>query len=425
MINRSFILKYLPWGLLLITINSHGQTLSLGSTTFWWIIQYLVLLLFYIIKNRYTSLTHQKILTLLEWYIYYVFFQFTYGAFISEGYWDWKALLNNTMCLLIPMTAFASNSKVLLKHLFTNYIFYTAPLFLLFQFFIGRDEYGFYLAPFSFFILFFPVLTFRWKVLIVVIAVYVIFADFGARSNVIKFIVPFICCSIYYFRKIFTVKIIGFIRFLLLLAPFIFFTLATSGLFNIFNPQGDKKKEIIDKKRDFKGELVEDDLTSDTRTFLYVEVLKTAKLYNSWIFGRSPARGNISESFGDGDLSKRNERNGNEVSILNYFVWLGLVGVISIFLLFYQASNLAIFDSNNIFSKIIGLFIAFRWAFAWVEDINNFYIQYVYLWIFIGFCYSENFRKMTDYQMKIWIRSIFGTPKYFNSKHTHAVNKIK
>ena len=124
-------------------------------------------------------------------------------------------------------------------------------------------------------------------------------------------------------------------------------------------------------------------------------------------------------------MSKRNERNGNEVSILNYFVWLGLVGVIFIFLLFYQATNLAIHYSNNIFSKIIGIFIAFRWAFAWVEDVNNFYIQYVYLWIFIGFCYSENFRKMTDRQMKNWVLSIFESPKSFRFIKTSQQLKLK
>jgi hypothetical protein len=425
MINKSFILQYLPWGLLLITINSHGQTLVLGNTIFWWAIQAFLLILFYIIKIKYTSLIHQKNLIFLNWYIYYVFSQFIIGAFISVGYWDWKMLVNNTMCLLIPIVAFASNSKLFLKHLFFHYIIYTAPLFLLIQFFIGRDEFGFYLAPFSFFILFYPIFTFRWKVIIFMIAVYVIFADFGARSNLIKFTFPFLCTLIYYFRKVFTVKIIGYIRLLLLLSPFIFFTLATSGLFNIFNPQGANKKEIIDKKRDFKGELVEDDLTSDTRTFIYKEVLETASLYNSWIFGRSPARGNISESFGDLDMTKRNERNGNEVSILNYFVWLGLVGIIFIFLLFYQATNLAIFYSNNIFSKIIGLFIAFRWAYAWVEDINNFYIQYIYLWIFIGFCYSENFRKMTDNQMKDWILSIFESTKSIRSIQIAQKLKLK
>jgi len=422
MINRSFILKFLPWCLLLITINSHGQSLKLGSTPFWWTIQFFVLVLFWFVKSKYISSSYQKSLKYLDWYLYYVFLQFTIGAFISEGYWDWKALLSNTMTLLVPMVAFASNSKLLLKYLFNNYIFFTAPLFLLIQFFITKDEFGFFLAPFSFFILFFPILTFRWKILILAIAAYVVFADFGARSNVIKFTFPFLCVFIYYFKGIFSVKIFKFIRIVFLIAPFIFFALGTFGYFNIFTPLGDntldvaeKKYNLVDKKYDNNGELYEDNLAADTRTFLYVDVLNTANIYNSWIFGRTPARGNISEAFGETDLSNRNERRGNEVSILNYFIWLGLVGVIFIFLLFFQATNLAINHSNNIYSKVIGLFIAFRWAFAWVEDINNFYIQYIYLWIFIGFCYSETFRKMTDQQMKNWVLSIFEPSKSFIS----------
>jgi hypothetical protein len=236
---------------------------------------------------------------------------------------------------------------------------------------------------------------------------YVIFADFGARSNLIKFTVPLLFTLFYYLRKNFTVNVFENIRLLFIFLPLIFFSLGVLGTFNIFSPNGDKQKEVIDKKRDLRGNLVEDNLLSDTRTFLYVEVLLSAKKYNSWIFGRSPARGNISDAFGELDMNNRNERNANEVSILNYFTWLGIVGVLLIFILFYQASYLAINQSNNIFSKIFGLFIAFRWSYGWVEDINNFYIQYLFLWLFIGFCYSKSFRQMTDAEMKYWVRSIF------------------
>jgi hypothetical protein len=194
--------------------------------------------------------------------------------------------------------------------------------------------------------------------------------------------------------------------------------LGVLGTFNIFNPNGDKHKAVIDKKRDFNGNLIEDDLMADTRTFLYVDVLATANKYNTWVFGRSPARGNISDAFGEADMNKRNERNSNEVSILNYFTWLGIVGVLLIFILFYQASYLAVNQSNNIFSKIIGLFIAFRWSYGWVEDINNFYIQYLFLWLFIGFCFSESFRQMTNAEMKYWVRSIFEKKRRIKKKRT-------
>ena len=67
--------------------------------------------------------------------------------------------------------------------------------------------------------------------------------------------------------------------------------------------------------------------------------------------------------------------------------------------------------TNNIVLKIIGIFISFRWAYAWVEDINNFYIQYIYLWLFIGVCFSEPLRKMNNKEIKKWVVDIFSLKK--------------
>jgi hypothetical protein len=408
----------LAWGLMLITINSHGQTLSLGSTTFWWVIQAFILFLFFLIRIYYTPILHIKDLFYLKIYLLYVLISFIRGVFIAEGYWDWKNLLSSTMSLFIPILAYATHSSNFLKYIIRNYIFYTAPLFLVLQFYIGRDEFGFFLAPFSYMLLFIPILPFRWKILLIVITLYVIFSDLGARSNVIKFSVPLLFSLIYFFRNYLNTKILNIVRLGIVSLPLLFFGLAVSDTFNFFNPFGDDKVALIDKKRDFHGNMVEDDLTIDTRTFLYVEVLSSAKKYNSWFLGRSPARGNFSESFGEVDMGKRNERQSNEVSILNYFTWLGLIGIGLIFVIFYQASNLAINYSNNIFSKIMGLFIAFKWAFAWIEDVNNFQIQHIYLWLFIGFSYSRTFRQMSNIQMKNWVLSIFESqyyPKLFSS----------
>ncbi len=407
MLNSTTILKYLPWGILLITLNSHGQTLELGNTTFWWVIQFFILLVFWVIKTKYVSKQDAQQLFILHIYIIYVGFSFLRGAVIAEGYWDWKSLTTNTMSLLVPMAAYVSTSNVLFERINRHYIFYTAPLFLIVQFFIGKDEFGFYLAPFSFFLLFLPILSNKWKLICLTITAYVILADFGARSNIIKFLVPIIISLLYYFRKLVSVKLFEFVRLLLIMLPFVLFNLGVLGIFNVFKPNGDKHTALIDKKRDFQGNLVEDDLLADTRTLLYVDVLSSAQKFNSWVIGRSPARGNFSESYGENDLTKRGERAGNEVSILNYFTWLGIVGVGLIFILFYRASYLAINKSNNIISKLLGLFIAFRWAYGWVEDENKFNVQYVFLWLFIGLCYSNYFRQLTDKEVKNWINSIF------------------
>jgi hypothetical protein len=407
MINRNIIFSYLPWLLLLITFNSHGQTLQLGNTFLLWIIQFFVLYLFWVIKKKYSSDFHKNQLKVLDYYIFYLFASFCWGSSIATTYWDWKGLIGNTMTLLIPMVAYSMDSKYFFKHLLSSFIYVALPLFIFFQYFIGNDEFGFYLAPYIFILLFLSILPLKWKIISVVITLYVIFADLGARGNVIKFTIPILISILFYFKNIFTTKVLNSIRILFLFLPILLLILGVTGIINIFNPQGENTIELIEKKRNFKGELVEDDLLVDTRTFLYLEVLTSTQKYNSWIFGRSPARGNLSESFGDMDLNRRGERNGNEVGVLNYFTWLGLIGLLFIFLIFYKASYLAINLSNNYFSKLVGVFVSFRWFFSWIEDINIFYIGYIHLWLIVGFCYSITFRSMSDKEMKKWVLSIF------------------
>jgi hypothetical protein len=202
-----------------------------------------------------------------------------------------------------------------------------------------------------------------------------------------------------------------FVRKLLIIAPIFFFILGVNGDFNIFKIDEYLKGDYVDVRVDEKGQRIEEDLKADSRTFIYEEVLYTAKVYDSWWLGRSPARGNISESFGDRDLNNRGERMGNEMAIANIFNWTGIIGVVLYLIAFYKASYLAVNRSNNVFSKILGLFVAFRWLYAWVEDTNNFSITTFFLWIMIGMCMSESFRKMNDKEIKMWVKGIFEKPK--------------
>ena len=91
----------------------------------------------------------------------------------------------------------------------------------------------------------------------------------------------------------------------------------------------------------------------------------------------------------------------------NIFTWTGIIGVLLYMMVFYRASYLAINQSKNSYAKLIGLYIAFRWVYAWVEDINNFSLNYFMLWVFIGLCYSHEFRGMTNQEVKWWVRGIF------------------
>lgn len=402
--NKQKLLNYLSFALMLIAINSHGNSFELGSTFFWWVIQVATLFMFYKFwKNSDKNEAYNSIKVLIIYSIFSVF----RGLGIAETYWDWKYLFSNTLTIIIPLAAFVSFDPLNFQFLIKRFVFFAAPLFLIFQFYFGKDEYGFYLAPFVFLLLFLPIIPNKWKFACIAIAIFVIVSDLGARSNVIKFTIPFVFSLIYFIKFFITIRILNFIRWVLLLIPVLFFYLGVSGNFNVFNPTGDSRMELVDKKRDNQGQLVEDNLLSDTRTFLYLEVLQTASKYDSWILGRSPARGNLSDHFGDLDMNNRNERNANEVGILNYFTWLGIVGIVLLFLVYFNASKLAVLESNNLFARIMGLFVAFRWTYSWVEEINLFHIQYVYLWLMIGLCFSEKFRKMTDKEFKIWVNNIF------------------
>lgn len=381
--------------------------IPIANTFFWWFIQLSVLIIFLIGNNEFFHKSNALNMKVIQWYLIWNLFCIIRGFFVAETYWDFKGLIGNSFGLLIPIIAYSATNIKISQSILTYYIKYTLPLFFIFAFLIAISAYGFYLVPIYFLVFFFPVLTVRWKWIILLLDLFSALAFLGSRSNVIKFGIPVLIMLTYYFRFWLTTKRFEFVRMLLIIAPIFLFGLAVSGIFNVFNMDEyiNIDYEVVD--RDSKGEIVTESLKDDTRTFIYEEVLYSAKIFNSWWIGRSPARGNISESIGEFDENKRGERLGNEVAIANIFTWTGIVGVLFYLLVFYKASYLAINQSNNIFVKQLGLFVAFRWLYAWVEDQNVFSLTTFFLWLIIGLCFSNSFRKMSNKEVLIWIRGVF------------------
>ncbi|HLP04848.1 MAG TPA: hypothetical protein VK152_05390 [Paludibacter sp.] len=379
----------------------------LQNTTMWWIIKATILFFLLYFNRPFYDTKNRGNMRVVQFYLLWNVVSFIHGLFVAEIYWDWKGLINNTMALMLPLVAFTATNKMLVQSILSFYVRYTLPLTAVFVFIISTDAQGFYLVPVSFLMLFFPVLTNRWKMVVMAFTLFVLLVDLDARSNVIKFGVPFILIFVYYFKKYITPRLMEIVRVVLIVLPVILFALGVSGIFNVFrmNEYIGGKQEIV--KMNNKGEVEEVNLKADTRTFLYVEVLYSAKKFDIWWFGRSPARGNLSEEFGKEDETGRGERLTNEVAILNVFTWTGIVGLVLYLLVFYRASFLAVNRSNNIFSKTLGLFVAFRWLYSWVEDVNDFSLNYYMLWIMIGLCFSRSFRHMTDKEVAAWVRGIF------------------
>jgi hypothetical protein len=403
--------------IILISFKSSNQwsTLPIGNELFWWIIQTIFIYILFKIKNLFSNPFSETNLIYINIYLIWNVICIARGAFIAENYWEWKSLIAHGFLLLLPLIVYLPNSFESVSIIVKTWFQYGLILFILFTPFLWGDAIGKFLIPISFLLLFFPVLSTKWKFVVIIFSLYAITFDITARSNVIKFIVPFLISSMYYIKSIINNKILNLFRLFLLFIPFVLLVAGLSGVFNIFKLDeylGERKTKTISVT----GVKGEENLTADTRTFLYIEVIESAIKHNYILLGRTPARGNDSKYFGDFSLETlktgKQERFANEVSILNIFTWLGIVGVILYFLIFFKSSYLAINDSNNIFIKFIGLNVSFRWAYGFVEDFSNFDLSNIFLWLMIGMCFSKKFRKMSNNQMKNWVLSIFDKPKY-------------
>lgn len=389
--------------------------LNLDFTTYVYaILSYLMLyFLFDFYKKKIKKNLSLKIKTILNCYLLLGIVAIIKGIFSAANYWEWKQLFLSTgPMLLLPIVAFIGQNKTVVQLIFFYYVKYSLPLSVLIYFLAknsnATDGFGRYLCPFYFLLLLFPFVSKKWKTYIPFFVILSFISDLDARSNLIRILVASSLMVLFYIKKItpkITYKLFHFSLFFL---PVLLFLLAVFNIFNVFKidnyVEGDYKTQKISDK----GEKIENDFKADTRTFLYVDVVNSVLKRNTWLFGEGATGGYETKSFGS--LGTQG-RTGSEVGILNIFLYLGVLGVISFSIIFFYASFLAVYRSNNFLMKIIGLFIAFRWTYTWVEEFSNFDMNYFFLWLMIGFCFSKSIREMTDYEMKNWVLGIFERKK--------------
>lgn len=429
----SFIKNLLATFIVLTTIISVNESSSfpIGNTYSNWVIYTITTILFIHGKKIYYQPINNWDVLFIQLYLTWVTICIVRGLFIAEYYWDFKNLIGSSLALLLVVSVYVFSNPQIVHQVLSTWIKYAIPIFFVLLFFVLPEGYGYFLVPISFFSLFFSILPIKWKMIVLSFSILVVFSDLDARSNVIKFIVPLLFSILFFFKGFVRSKIFKVLFKVMFVLPLFFLILGVSNVFNVF--QMDKyingtykETKLID------GVIREVSLTADTRTFLYNEVITSAISNDYVLFGRTLARGNDSEAFGTHAAEElktgRYERHANEVSILNVFTWTGLVGVILYFLVFYKAVSLAIVKSNSHFLKIIGLYLAFRWMYTWVEDFTNFNISNIILWIIISMCYSVPFRKMTDRDFKNWLLCILKqktykfkyTPLYDSHNHSRT-----
>ncbi len=381
------------------------------------------------------QLFSKKIYIIYFVYFLYVIIQVIHGAFNAYIYWQYKALIYNTLSLLLPFFALLFSKPTTSIGVLRTWKNVLNPKYgIIFLLILGIEVLHFTLGPFYFlFAVFIFLLPRKWQLIIGCLLFLMIVGEHESRSQLLKGLIAALMAIGVYFRKYIPVLLLHFTHCFFYFAAIILIVLGITGVFNIFEPEsleGDKKLET----NHVYGEVEmigESELTADTRSFIYYETLTSAIEHNYVIFGRSPSRGNDTNAFAavaEELLGDFIERNHNELCHLNIFTWTGIVGVILYSFFYIQSSILALYRSKNIYVKYLSVLVAFHWAYGWVEDINDFNLMNVGLWLVIGICLSPSFRNMSEKEFELWIKSIFSseliTP-YHQLKLKEEVNILK
>ena len=391
-----------------ISINQWSHV-PLGNQWTDWLIDFslLSMLVWYIFRNRTLLFSREYILCTL--YLMWACLGVFRGCMKASNYWEYKQLFSGILMTSLPCFAYLFREPRINYLVLKRWNYVMPILFIVFFIWVCSPGCYFYLLPFILLYgCFFAKLPGKWK-LIVGIMLMAFCLDITARSNLIKVAITVATAVAFYLRRFIPNIVYKIVHWFLYLSIPVLLGLAATGRFNILE---DMSSSNEGKHVTVVGD-EEQDLSDDTRTFIYIEVIQSAIDNNYILFGNTPARGNYSESFVAGeyamneDLTGKGERHANELVHLNIFTWLGLVGLILYSIIYLQSSYYAVFRSNSVFLKLIGCTIAFHWVYGWIEDYNSFTVQNIWLWMMIGMGLSKKFRNMDDKKFSRWFIMLF------------------
>jgi hypothetical protein len=332
---------------------------------------------------------------------------FLRGMYNAHDYWDWKFLmLSYLFMILAPFSLvlglyfemLVSTFKFILKWLFT-WGFTLIPVALVFE----PEIFARSVSPVSLFVLFIPYIKYRWSILVFVVAFFSVAFDITYRTNLIRIIFSVLLLLLYFYLKLeifggrkIKIKMLNFIMGVLFFLPLVFVTLGYSGVYNVFSKGEDIQISDVET---LAGTESKGGISVDTRTFLYEEVTSSMlRRGSSFIFGQGGGSGYDTIFFSD-QVMNLSGRYQTEVGVLNLLLYSGLIGVILYTLMIFISAFYAINKSNNHLSKMLGLFLAFRFVLMFIEDFQGLDLNFFVIWVAIGMCLSTKFRSLTNTEL--------------------------
>ena len=343
-------------------------------------------------------------------WLFVIFFLFNVvmyirGFFNIDSATDIYALMCSLffLCFLIPSYMFLAQTATLAA-IWQSLILPGAVLCVICYLFPSSDGMMSMAHNASFlnvFLLLLPFVSKKWRRRIVVAALVVALLDVDRRSILTC---TFFCLSLGVFANIVSQRILKTILYwALILVPVTFFALGISGAFNIFQYMEDSYSyQATGGKRD---------MFVDSRTAIYDDVFSelSEKDAIAWgLGGNGKTRTSLTElKNANYDEKYKYGRPGTESGMLNYIQYSGLIGFLVYGLLLIVGSFRAVFKSNNQLMVLIGVFIAFKFLFSFLEDRIGFQPASFYLFLTIGMCYNVKLREMDDDEMSEYIQQIF------------------
>ena len=206
------------------------------------------------------------------------------------------------------------------------------------------------------------------------------------RAGVLRISISYLIVIIFYLVLKMKVNknLITAIVFLALIAPFYLLYLGVKGKDVFKMVLGENKMEGYRQEN----------LRSDTRTFLYVDVFRDLKINKAFIFGKGMNAGYASHDF------ETFNRLAVEVGFLQVLLKSGIVGFLLYITLIISAIFKALNDSKNLFIQYLGLLLSGYVLMFFIENIVCYNLLNIVFWLTVGMCHSKELRGLNDEEIK-------------------------
>lgn len=164
---------------------------------------------------------------------------------------------------------------------------------------------------------------------------------------------------------------------------------------------------VVETIMDFIGNENQDVDSSDTRTFLYIEVFEDLINNNAVLFGKGAYSHFMSTYFatstsGEGDFYMRIV---SEVYGLNVILKCGLIYFILLVALYIKGIYNAIRHGQSVFMRTIAIILTGWLVFGFITSTGTVNAADISMYIFLGMCHSRFWLSKTDKEIKIFLNT--------------------